>query len=113
VRDLFALSEEANGIFSLRPSGGPPTLVLSFRLRFGYALTLPFKHHLALELGHRSKHIEHQTPGGSTGVYWVSAKVKDAERHALRFKLLHQFRQMPDRASRSSFVTTSVSPSRQ
>jgi hypothetical protein len=48
-----------NRILSLRPSGGLPTLVLSLRLCFGDALPLPFEHHLALELGHRGKHVEH------------------------------------------------------
>jgi hypothetical protein len=35
------------------------TLVFPLRLCFGDALPLPFKHHLALELGHRGKHVEH------------------------------------------------------
>jgi hypothetical protein len=51
--------QETNRILSLRPSSGLPTFILSLCLCFGDALPLPFEHHLALELGHRGKHVEH------------------------------------------------------
>jgi hypothetical protein len=92
VGDFSALPEKGHGILGFRPRCRLSALISPLRLGLSDARTLPFKHHLALELGHHSKHVEYQTPGGSTGVYWVSAKVKDAERHALRFKLVHQLR---------------------
>src|ERR1700730_13524222 len=60
VRDFLTLSKESDGIFSLGASGRFPAFVFSERLRLSNTLTLPFKHHLALELGHRGKHIEHE-----------------------------------------------------
>ena len=53
-----------NGIVGLRPCGRLTALVLTLSLRLRDALALPLQHHLALELRHRSEHVQHQPPGG-------------------------------------------------
>jgi hypothetical protein len=92
VRDFGPLPKKANGILSLRPSSRFSAFVLSFRLHPSDAFTLSFEHHLALELCHRGKHIEHEASGRSTSIHGTSAKVEDAERHAVCLELIHQFR---------------------
>src|SRR5262249_17668214 len=66
--DFHSFSKQPKGILRLRSGCGLATFVLSFRFCLRDTLALSFKHHLALELNHRGKHVQHQATCCSSGV---------------------------------------------
>jgi hypothetical protein len=56
------------------------------RLRLCDPLLLTFKHDLALELSHRSEHVQHQSARGASRVRGVATEAQDAEADALRLQ---------------------------
>jgi hypothetical protein len=114
VSDLFALLKETNRILSLRPSSGLPTLVLPLRLCFGDAprcrSSIISRSNWAIAANMLS--IRRPVAPRVSTAFPLKSRIRSATPLASSLSTNSE-RCRADRANRSSFVTTNVSPSRQ
>jgi hypothetical protein len=105
----LASVNQSKDLCSFGASRRDAAAIFAFRLGLGDAFQLPRQHNASFKLGDRSDDLKHKFAGR---IVRVEIHIQDAKGDAFSLQPINDFAQMPERAKRSIFVTTKVSPSR-